>query len=125
MSLTALLLSGETFSAKCQTAPVLTIAPLGTNEYSITITNNIGSADYDLLWTPVLGNPDYPWIWAGVGTAGKTNYIVKMENYQQGFFLTHLDTNTIPLWEAANPNNPDVGILSVYIDSPTNTEVIQ
>lgn len=107
-----------------QTTPVLTIAPTGTNQYSITITNNIGSADYDLQWTPVLANPEYPWTWAATGTPGQTNYTVTAE-YQIGFYRTILDTNSIPLWEAADPNNPSAGILTVFIDSPTNGTLIQ
>ena len=102
------------------TPPVLTITPLGTNQFAITITNNIGSATYDLLWTPVLANPNYPWTWAAPGTPGQTNYLVNMEDSQTGFFRTLLDTNAIPLWEAADPNNPGAGILNVWIDSPAN-----
>jgi len=103
-----------------QTAPVLTITSLGTNGFSITITNNIGTNDYDLLWTPVLANPDYPWTWAVTGIPGQTNYLVNMEGYQTAFFRTILDTNSIPLWEAADPNNPALGPLTIYIDSPAN-----
>jgi hypothetical protein len=36
-----------------------------------------------------------------------------------------LDTNSVPLWELADPNNPGLGILSVTIDSPTNGAVLQ
>jgi hypothetical protein len=112
-------------TAWSQTAPVLTITQLGTNQFSITITNNIGTDTYDLLWTPVLASPDYPWTWAVVGTSGQTNFLVDMGIYQTGFFRTLLDTNSIPLWEAADPNNPGAGILTVTIDSPTNGFVIQ
>jgi hypothetical protein len=31
-----------------------------------------------------------------------------------------VDTNGVPLWEAADPNNPGAGILAVFIDSPAN-----
>jgi hypothetical protein len=107
-------------TAFSQSVPVLTITSLGTNVFSITITNNIGTNDYDLLWTPVLGNPDYPWTWAVIGIPGETNYVVNMQNFQTGFFQTILDTNSVPLWEAANPNNPSLGPLTIYIDSPAN-----
>jgi hypothetical protein len=107
------------------TPPVLTITPLGTNQYSINITNNIGTDTYDLLWTPVLANPDYPWTWAAIGTPGQTNFLLNMGVYQTGFFRALLDTNTIPLWEAADPNNPSAGILAVFIDNPTNGSVLQ
>lgn len=105
--------------ARSQTTPVLTITSSGTNQFSVIITNNIGSADYDLLWTPVLDSPDYPWTWAATGTPGQTNYLVS-SIYQTGFYRAILDTNSIPLWEAADPRNPSAGILTVFIDSPTN-----
>ena len=108
-----------------QTAPTLTITPLGTNVFSISTTNNIGSASYDLIWTPVLANPDYPWTWAAVGSPGQTNYTVNMAASQTGFFRTLLDTNSPPLWEGADPNHPSAGVLSIFIDSPTNGTVLQ
>jgi len=112
-------------TALSQTVPVLTIAPLGTNEFSITITNNIGSTDFDLQWTPVLANPEFPWTWAVIGTPGQTNFLVNMTVYQTGFFRAISDTNSIPLWEAADPNNPGAGILTIFIDSPANGSLIQ
>jgi hypothetical protein len=108
-----------------QTGPTLTITPLGTNQFSINITNNIGTNEYDLLWTPVLANPDFPWTWAAIGTSGQTNFIVNMGTYQSGFFMTFLDTNSIPLWEAANPTNQSDGILTVTINTPVNGSVVQ
>ena len=42
-----------------------------------------------------------------------------------GFFMALVNTNAIPPWELADPNNPGLGILAVYIDSPTNGAVIQ
>ena len=51
-----------TFTALSQTVPVLTMAPLGTNQFSITITNAVPTYSYELWWTPVLNDPvDYPW----------------------------------------------------------------
>jgi hypothetical protein len=73
-----------------------------------------------LEWTPVLANPSYPWTFAGVGTPGQTNFMLNMGAYQTGFFRALVDTNSIPLWEAADPNNPGAGILTVFIDSPAN-----
>jgi hypothetical protein len=111
-------------TALSQTSPVLTISPTGTNQFSITITNSIGSSDFDLQWTPVLASPDYPWTWAAIGTPGQTNYVVS-GIYDTGFYRVILDTNSIPLWEAADPNNPSAGKLTVFIDSPTNGALIQ
>jgi hypothetical protein len=100
--------------------PVLTIAPLGTNQFQITITNGTSSGNYELWWTPVLADPDYPWTAAAVGTPGQTNFTLNMTVFQTGFFRALLDTNAIPLWELADPNNPGSGILNVWIDSPAN-----
>ena len=104
-------------TALSQTAPVLTITSLGTNQFSISFTNNGGT--YDLQTTPVLANSDYPWTWAAIGTPGQTNFVVSSV-YDTGFYRAILDTNSVPLWEAADPNNPSLGPLTIYIDSPAN-----
>ena len=111
--------------ALSQSAPVLAIAPLGTNQFSITITNGASTVSYDLFWTPALGNPNYPWSWISAGNTGQTNFMLNMGVYQAGFFQALVDTNGIPLWEAADPKNQSAGILAVFIDSPTNGAVIQ
>jgi len=113
-------------SASAQTVPVLTIAPAGTNQFEITFTNSIGTLDYDLLWTPELANPNYPWSFAAIGTPGGTNFIVNCPmGDTTGFFRAVLDTNAVPLWEAANPANPASAILQVYIYGPSNGAVLQ
>lgn len=109
-------------TAWSQSAPVLTITPLGTNQFSISFTNN--GSTYDLQSTPVLANPEYPWTWAAVGTNAQTNFLVTGV-YQTGFYRAILDTNSVPLWELADPNNPAAGILTITIDSPANGSLIQ
>ncbi len=109
-----------TFTALSQTVPVLTMAPLGTNQFSITITNAVPTYSYELWWTPVLNDPvDYPWTAAAVGNVGQTNFILSNWTYPAAFFRGLLDTNAIPLWEAANPSNP-TNILKITIASPAN-----
>ncbi|MGH7977377.1 MAG: hypothetical protein ACREC8_12050 [Limisphaerales bacterium] len=106
--------------------PVISITSLGTNVFSISITNGVGTANYDLYWTPLLGNPDYPWTAAAIGNTGQTNFVLDMEDYDSAFFRVILeDTNSIPLWKLADPNNPSLGVLAVTIDSPTNNSVLQ
>lgn len=123
---TGLALAATALTAWSQTTPVLAIAPTGTNQLSITITNNVGLTTYDLQWTPVLANPQYQWTWAAPGTVGQTNYLVNMNGASDtAFFRTILDTNNPPLWEAANPTNQSLGILGVTIDSPVNGQVLQ
>lgn len=104
-------------TALSQTAPVLTITPLGTNQFSISFTNN--GSTYDLQGTPVLANPAYPWTWAATGIPGQSNFVVTGV-YDTGFYRAILDTNSVPLWEAADPNNPSLGPLTIYIDNPAN-----
>ena len=119
-----LLVLATAFSAWSQTTPVLTIKALGTNNFSITVTNGGGTNHYDVLWTPVLSSPDYPWTWAAIGTPGQTNFLVNMGDYQSFFFRGLWENGPIPLWEAADPNNPGAGVLTVFIDSPTNGATI-
>jgi hypothetical protein len=99
--------------------PVLAITPLGTNTYSIAIANGVPATTYGIYWTPVLGNADYPW-GVLVGTNGQTNFMLNMGQYDSGFFMGAVNTNGIPPWELANPDDPGLGILSVTIDSPAN-----
>lgn len=105
--------------------PVLAITSTTTNQMVITITNNIGMLDYDLQWTPVLGSTNFPWTFAAVGIPGGTNFILAADSYPTTFFRAILDTNAVPLWEAANPNNPASAILNVIIASPANGSVLQ
>ena len=116
----ALIVIAMAVTALSQSAPVLTVTPTTTNTLAITITNGISGANYELWSTPMLANPDYPWTIAAVGGLNHTNFIVNIGTYPSGFYRAVWDTNTIPLWEAADPNNPGAGILSVFIDSPAN-----
>ena len=67
-----LIVVAVTLTALSQTAPVLTITPLGTNQYSIA-SPTMAAHTITMLWTPMLANPDYPWTWAAIGTTGQTN----------------------------------------------------
>ncbi len=119
----AFIVAGFLFGASgvlAQSTPLLTVAPTGTNQLLITVTNG-PSGNYELWTTPVLGDTvNYPWTAAAVGTNGQTIFVVAMPPYSAGFYRAVLDTNAIPLWELADPNNPSAGILNVWIDSPTN-----
>lgn len=122
-----LLVVAAALTAWAQTVPVLSITSLGTNQFSITFTN-YPPTTWDLQWTPALTNSEDSWTWVRTGTNGQTNFILSLDDLSgspTAFFRTVLDTNAIPLWEAADPNNPAAGILTVTIDSPTNGAVIQ
>ena len=120
VSIAAAMVMVMALTAISQSVPVMSIVPTGTNTFKIGITNGAAGANYELWWTPVLASSDYPWTILAVGTPGQTNFNVNMAEYQSGFFEGVIDTNAIPLWEAADPNNPGAGILTVFIDSPTN-----
>ena len=126
MSLSAKPMGGGGFGPDDQTQggfPYLTIAPAGTNQFLITVINNTNPINYELWYTPVLANP--AWTDVTNGVSGQTNFIVNIGPFPTGFYRAIWDTNTVPLWEAADPNNPGAGILAVFIDSPTNGTVIQ
>ena len=105
--------------------PYLTISPTNTNQLLITVLNDTGPANYQLWWTPVLADPAYPWTAIEIGTTGQTNFIVNKDIYSAGFFRAVWDTNSVPIWQAADPNDPGAGVLAVFIDSPANGTVLQ
>lgn len=112
------------FSANAQTqqqsgVPYLLIAPAGTNQFLITVLNDQGPANYEIWTTPTLENPSWSMV-GNPGIPGQTNFTVNTSVYYTGFFRALQDTNAIPLWEAANPTNQALGVLSVVIDSPAN-----
>ena len=109
--------------------PVLKISNLGTNHFSVLITNGISTTNYTLFWTPALQDQNYPWEVLGVGNVGETNFTIDGNGWDTGFFKvllgTDFDGDGVPEWMDAQPANPAVGILSVTIDSPTNGMVFQ
>ncbi len=116
-----------TFIARAQTAPPgVTITALGSNQYSIVITNGV-MTNYELYWTPALSNPDYPWQVIALGTNGTTNFNVNADGYSTGFFKAQVEQvyGGIPDYELADPSNPSEGALTVTIDTPANGSVVQ
>jgi hypothetical protein len=104
--------------------PVLRISSLGSNQFSVVVSNGVSTTNYTLFWTPVLNDPDYPWQVLGIGEVGETNFFIDGETWPVGFFQVLLGTDSdgdgVPEWLDARPFNPNVGILSITIDSPTN-----
>ncbi len=121
---TGALVLATAIAALAQTAPVLRIAPTGTNVISVTITNNIGTLDYDLEWNSVLGNSNFLWTFAAIGVPGGTNFLLNQDTYPATFFRAVLDTNVPPLWQSSNPSVPGSPVLSVTILSPANGSTI-
>ena len=116
---------GGGFSPMDQTqsgVPYLTIAPTN-GMYLLTVWNDQGPTNYEIWTTPVLVNP--LWTLVTNGPTGQTNFIVNAGPFSTGFYRALIDDNSIPIWELADPNNPSAGILTVFIDSPSNGAVIQ
>jgi hypothetical protein len=104
--------------------PALTISSLGTNQFSLVVTNGVGSGtNYEIYWTPVLNDAvDYPWTLITVGSTGQTNFPINAAGWSVGFFRASFEQfySGIPDYELADPNNPSLGPLTITIDSPLN-----
>lgn len=113
-----------TINALADAPPVLTIAPLGSNQFSVVITNGVASTNYAVYWTPVLNDQSYPWQMLGIGNLGQTNFTIDGGAWQSGFFriLVGLDQDRdgVPDWQDASPNDPTIDFLNVTIDSPVS-----
>ena len=104
--------------------PVLTITPLGGNQFNITVTNATGS-NLLLEWTPVFADTNYPWLVVATNAPGQTNFSLDASAWPKGFFRVlagdgDVDGDGVPSWMDAQPLNGSVGALTVIIDSPLN-----
>ena len=106
--------------------PVLSITSLGSNQFSVRVTNGVSGTNYTLFWTPVLADENWPWQVLGVGD---TNFTVDGGDWPLSFFRVLLgsdqDGDGVTEQYDANSNDPAIGILSVTIKSPTNGAVLQ
>jgi hypothetical protein len=113
------------YTALADDPPVLTISNLGSNNFSVTITNATNlTNDYLLEWTPILADTNYPWLVVATNEPGATNWIMDMGAWPMGYLRVAVgwdgDGDLVPSWKDANPYDPSIGILSVTIDSPLN-----
>lgn len=113
------------YTALADDPPVLTISNLGTNTFSVTITNATSTTnDYLLEWTPILADTNYPWLVVATNEPGSTNWVMNMGAWPMGYLRVAVgfdgDGDSVPSWMDANPYDPSIGILSVTIDSPIN-----
>ena len=105
------------------TAPGLTIA-LSTNDgVLLTVTNGESSEFYEIYSTNSIA--DYTaWSLSITGSVGQTNFYVPMGPATAWFFKARAgndwDGDGIRNFQDANPNNTNVGVLSVTIDTPAN-----
>lgn len=106
---TGLLIVAMAITALAQTAPILTIAVAGTNQFSITVTNGLPTSAYNLYRTPVLGNlTAYPWKFVTNGATGQTNFTVTSGVLAAQFYQVMVATNNT------------IGSFGMFIDSPAN-----
>ena len=126
MSLSAKPMGGGGFGPMDQQSgvPYLSIAPTN-GMFLLTVYNDQGPANYAIWWTPVLSGPECVWQAIAAGTTGVTNFLAPVPQFSTGFYRAEWDTNSVPSWIAADPNNPAAGPLAVFIDSPANGAVIQ
>jgi hypothetical protein len=103
-------------------APVLTISNLGSNQFSVVITNASTPTNYLLEWTPALANANYPWLVIATNSPGQTNFLLDMGPWPMGYLRVLVgwdgDGDSIPDWMDAQPLNASVGALAITIDSP-------
>jgi hypothetical protein len=111
LAVTAVVTVYACVSAWGQTAPGLTIAPTGTNEVSITITNSVTNGLYQLYYREFL-TEDYPWVLFTNGNTGQTNFIANMGDTISGFFQASYNPSFVP------------PTINVIIISPTNGALI-
>lgn len=116
------------YAALADDPPVLTISNLGSNTFSVVITNVTSPTNYLLEWTPVLADTNYPWLVVATNAPGQTNFTMDMGPWPVGFLRVMVgwdaDNDSVPSWMDAQPFNSSVGVLSVTIDSPLNGAAI-
>jgi hypothetical protein len=98
-------------SAWGQTAPVLTIAPSGSNAVVVSITNGVTNGLYQIYYREDLST-NSQWFYFTNGTAGQTNFYINIGDTITGFF------------EAAYNSSFVTPTITVIIQSPTNGAVV-
>src|SRR6267154_939052 len=88
--------------------PALSISSLGSNQFSIVITNAVTNVNYVLYSTPVLGDAEnYPWILLSIGDLGQSNWIVDGGELPFSFFRVvtgnDFDGDGVVNWQDADP----------------------
>jgi len=108
-----------------QTSPIpgLSAALTSSNTLLLTVTNGV-STEYYTVYSKAALQTNFSWSGSITGALGQTNFTVPLGPGLSGFFKaesgTDRDGDGITNWEDANPNDPNVGILTITIVSPTN-----
>jgi hypothetical protein len=108
--------------------PALTVLRQSTNQVKLTITNAVVGVAYELYRTPVLGDElNYPWTLEQLGSVNQTNFYSYSDIEAAGFYkatTADWDSDGIPNYQDAQPNNAAVGRLTITIQFPTNGSTV-
>ena len=119
----AVLMAGLTPRGQTSPAPGLSIVLLSSTNFQLTVTNGVSGESYEIYNTPSL-EEDCRWVRFMVGAASQTNFTVSIPEIPEGFYMaragTDWDNDGVPNTQDADPNNPNIGILTVTIESPAN-----
>lgn len=131
VSLLIVLAGGVAFilvrSSALATAPGLNISLSTNNGVLLTITNGESTEFYEIYSTNSLAEFT-AWSLSITGDVGITNFYVPMGPVTMRFFKARAgndwDGDGIKNFQDANPNDTNVGVLSVTIDTPANGATI-
>ena len=105
------------------TPPALKITPLGGGALQLTVTNAVATNSYQIYYTPNF-EPGYQWEVLTFGNTGQSNFTIYTQSDPCGFYQavnpSDLDADGVLSWQDANDTNASIGILTVFIDTPTN-----
>jgi hypothetical protein len=109
-------------------APGLTITISTNDTVLLTVTNALVNEAYEIYATNSVSD-NMAWSLSITGALGVSNFSVSTWPATRMFFKARAsndwDSDGIPNFKDANPNNTNIGVLSVTIDSPANGSTIQ
>ncbi len=109
-------------------APGLSIALSSNDTVLLTVTNAVANEAYEIYTTNSVSD-NMAWSLSITGAIGVSNFSVYTWPATRMFFKARAsndwDSDGIPNFKDANPNNTNVGILTITIDSPANGSTIQ
>ena len=109
-------------------APGLTISLSSNDTVLLTVTNAVANEAYEIYATNSVSD-NMAWSLSITGAIGVSNFSVYTWPATRMFFKARAsndwDSDGIPNFKDANPNNTNVGILTITIDSPANGSTIQ
>jgi hypothetical protein len=118
-----LIFAGMTPIGRGSPAPGLSIVLLSSTNVQLTVTNGVSGEIYELFYTTYLED-GYHWNFFATGAASQTNFTVSIAEVPQVFFKARAgsdwDNDGVPNTKDADPNDPNIGILTVTIESPAN-----